>query len=78
MGFRGHAEGWLRFGGRAIALGVGFLIVGSRSADACFLEGRLGGMQGLQGESSLLNSCRIEEVRVEEGEAWNRHLVLEK
>ena len=68
----------MRFGGRAIALSVGFLFVGSRSADACFLEGLLGGMQGLQGETSLLNSCRIEEVRIEEGEAWNRHLVFEK
>ena len=41
--FRGHARGWLRFGGCSIALGVGFLSLGSRGANACFLEGLLGG-----------------------------------
>lgn len=43
MRFRGHAGGRLRFGGGAIALGVGFLSVRSRGADACFLVGLLGG-----------------------------------
>lgn len=64
----------MRFGGRAIALGVGFLSAGSRGADACFLEGLLGSTSGLECETCLVESCWVEEVRVEEDQAWDRHV----